>query len=585
MIVCAKCGSPNRSSARFCAKCAAPLTTSSVSAEDEAWLADSLSKDLPAGTDSPRRDSDTSSPLATGSDLEEQRMSQPSPLLFAERYEVPPDATGGPLTVVDTQPWRRCWSCGSTASEPGERFCVDCGAELNRRAYRAVLTPADAPVGLALALTVEDPEVRKMLPEIHDQVVDGDRTLTILRESDHTPVTTPLHETAALAVGVALARLLERLHRLGLVLGAIDPDDLELLSGGSARLRDAPSLRRVTDDEAVAAFQEDVRALGALLERLTATPRTTQRLSEEDAAALEQESLAAVLRQVRTGAFSDAARLAETLEDLLAKRTKPVPLRQIVGAHTHTGIVREHNEDSLLTLQLTLVNNNQPQTWGVYIVADGMGGHAAGEVASGLAVRHSADLILSEYLARAIQPDVTFSEEDAVALVRRAVQRANETVIAAGRAQGNDMGTTISMALVVGDWAIIGNVGDSRTYLFRDGRLRRITKDHSLVQRLVDTGYITAEEVYTHPQRNAVLRSLGDRAELEVDVFTERLRPGDALLLCSDGQWEMTRDAEMERFLAREDHPQAICEALVAAANQAGGEDNIAVVLVRFEEG
>jgi protein phosphatase len=145
------------------------------------------------------------------------------------------------------------------------------------------------------------------------------------------------------------------------------------------------------------------------------------------------------------------------------------------------------------------------------------------------------------------------------------------------------MGTTFTMALVAGDRAIVGNVGDSRTYLFRDGRLRRITRDHSLVQRLVDLGQIAEDDIYSHPQRNAVLRSLGDRSEIEIDVFTERLRPGDALLLCSDGQWEMTRDPDMERLLAREEPPQAVCEALVAAANQAGGEDNIAVILVRFE--
>jgi PPM family protein phosphatase len=166
--------------------------------------------------------------------------------------------------------------------------------------------------------------------------------------------------------------------------------------------------------------------------------------------------------------------------------------------------------------------------------------------------------------------------------VRRAILRANESVVAESRAQGNDMGATFTMALVVGDRVTVGNVGDSRTYLLRDGKLTRISKDHSLVQRLVDLGQISDEDIYTHPQRNAVLRSLGDKAELEVDLFNERVRPGDALFLCSDGQWEMTHDPEMERLLAREDDATTICKALVAAANQAGGEDNITAVLVRF---
>lgn len=581
MPVCAACGSENRPDARFCQYCAAPLERSAPRDDDEAWLAASLAADPRAGQ--PPVTGDTGplkARLAHGA--EEESMDQSTPFLFAGRYELPASAVLGPVIAVDTEPWRRCWACGSGANEPDEAFCIDCGASLERRSYHATLAPSDAPAGAALVATIDDEAARALLPELWDQVQDDNRTLTLLAERGRTPVAVPLDETAALAVGLGLARLLVFLHASGMALGALAPTDLEPLPGGGVRLRDVPRLRRVTEDMA-AATHADLLALAELLEQLTATPRTTQRLSEDEAAAAAQEAaLATVLRQVRTGAYEDAASLAITLEALLAERTHPVPLRQVVGAHTDTGIVRDHNEDSLLTLQLSLVNNNQPQTWGVYIVADGMGGHAAGEVASGLAVRGAADLILSEYLARAVQPDARFSEEEACTLVERAVRRANEAIIAEGRAQDNDMGATFTMALVVGDRAVVGNVGDSRTYLYRDGKLRRISKDHSLVQRLVDLGQISDEDVYTHPQRNAVLRSLGDRAAVEVDVFSERLRAGDSLLLCSDGQWEMTRDAEMERFLARDEHPQAICEALVAAANQAGGEDNIAVVLVRF---
>lgn len=581
MPVCAVCGSENRPDARFCQYCAAPFGRSTLREADEAWLAASLAAAPHA--DPPATTGDTGPLMATAAHgAEEESMDQSPPSLFAGRYALPADATLGPVIAVDTEPWRRCWACGSGANEPDEAFCIDCGAALEHRRYHATLAPSAAPTGAALVATIDDQAARALLPELWDQVQDGERTLTLLGESGHTPVAVPLDETAALAVGLGLARLLAFLHANGMALGAVAPGDLEPLPGGGARLRDVPQLRRVVDDMA-AAIRADLLALAELLEQLTATPRTTQRLSEDEAAVAAQEvALATVLREVRTGTYADAASLAATLDTLLAERTRPVPLRQVVGAHTDTGIVREHNEDSLLTLQLSLVNNNQPQTWGVYIVSDGMGGHAAGEVASGLAVRGAADLILSEYLARAVQPDASFSEEEARTLVERAVRRANEAIIAEGRAQDNDMGATFTMALVVGDRAVVGNVGDSRTYLYRDGKLHRISKDHSLVQRLVDLGQISDEDVYSHPQRNAVLRSLGDRAAVEVDVFSERLRAGDALLLCSDGQWEMTRDAEMERFLARDEHPQAICEALVAAANQAGGEDNIAVVLVRF---
>jgi serine/threonine protein phosphatase PrpC len=559
MPTCHACGAESRAGARFCWSCAAPLRPFRPSDDDRAWLA------------------------ATLASLEETPMEEQVPARFAGRYEL--SAGDGPLTAVDVEPWRRCWACGSTANEPGEAFCTDCGAALGNRSYRATITPSDAPAGPALVRGITDEATLALLPEIWDQAEEDGRTLTLLHDSGRAPLATPLDETAALAVGAGLAHLLTALHAQGLALGAVALGDREPLPGGGARLRDAPQLRRVPEAEASKAAQADLGALAELLEQLTVTPRTTQRLSEDEAAAAVAEGadgLPTLLREVRTGGLGSAAELAGRLDALLADRTRPAALRQEMGACTDTGIVRDHNEDSYLTIQLGLDNNNTPQTWGVYIVSDGMGGHAAGEVASGYAIRGAADLILSEYLARSVQPDATYSEEEARDIVRRAILQGNERVVAESRAQGNDMGATLTMALVVGDRVTVGNVGDSRTYLLRDGKLQRISKDHSLVQRLVDLGQISDEDIYTHPQRNAVLRSLGDKAEVEVDLFNERVRPGDALFLCSDGQWEMTHDPEMENLLAREGDPTAICQALVAAANQAGGEDNITAVLVRF---
>jgi len=237
----------------------------------------------------------------------------------------------------------------------------------------------------------------------------------------------------------------------------------------------------------------------------------------------------------------------------------------------------------MFTIDLALNNTSLPHSRGLYIVADGMGGHAAGEVASGLAIRGAAEVVLSEYLASAIDVNSPYDEAKSKEIVRRAVLQANSYVLGEAKARGNDMGTTITMALVVDDRAIIGNVGDSRTYLFRDGELQRISKDHSLVMRLVELGQITEDDIYTHPQRNAVLRSLGDKPEIEVDIFSQRLRPGDALFLCSDGQWEMTHNPEMAQMIAAHEDPQQACDALIAAANKAGGEDNITAVLVKLD--
>lgn len=593
MPTCEACGSENRASARFCWNCAAPLVAFRPSDADHEWLAANLvaSDDVVTGDTGPLRIAAASlvaeMPDASAVAQEElmEQSTSATPTLFGGRFELPPDApTTGALSVIDTMPWRHCWACGSTANEAGESFCTECGAALERRSYRASLAPTNESIGPALIAQVSDAGARAVLPEIWEQVTDGGRTLTVLHDSGRGSISVPLDEVTALGVGAALARLLTALHAQNLMLGSLTPADLEALAGGKSRLRDTPGLRRMPDDRAAAA-QADLIALAELLEQLTATPRTTQRLSEDEAAAAissDEPGLASVLRQLRTESISSPAALAERLDALLAERTRPIALRQIFGAATDVGIVRDHNEDSLLTIQLGLNNNNQPQGWGVYIVSDGMGGHAAGEVASGLAIRAAAELLLGEYLTRVVGPDAVYDEEENRNLVRRAILRANEAIIGEGRAQGNDMGATFTMALVEGDRVIVGNVGDSRTYLYRDGKLRRISKDHSLVARLVDLGQISDEDVYTHPQRNAVLRSLGDKPDVEVDIFSERVRAGDALVLCSDGQWEMTRDPEMERILSRDEDPQRICEALVSAANQAGGEDNIAVVLVRF---
>jgi PPM family protein phosphatase len=579
MPVCEHCGQENRAVARFCFSCAAPLAALRPNEEDRQWLAASLISD-----DAVASATGVIGPLADCAEEESIMDDQPAPTLFAGRFELPATALEGLITVVDTQPWRRCWACGSGANEPGDAFCNDCGAALTRREYQASLSPRADPTGEALIAMISDEAARALLPELAAQVEDADQLLTLLHDSGRGPLATPLDETTALTIGAGLAGLVAHLHAVGLALGSVTPTELEALPSGT-RLRSASNLRRVTDDERDAAIQSDLAALAELLEQLTETPRTTQRLSEDEAAqalADGEPGLAVVLRQIRTGDLASAAAVATRLEAILADRTQPIALRQIVGAQTDTGIVRDHNEDSYFTIQLGLDNSSRRQSWGFYCVSDGMGGHAAGEVASGLAVRAAVELVMSEYLAHAMQADAVFNEGEARDLVRRAVLRANEAIVTESRSQGNDMGATLTVALVVGDRVIVGNVGDSRAYLYRDEKLQRISKDHSLVQRLVDLGQISDDEIYTHPQRNAVLRSLGDRAEVEVDVFSERVRADEALMLCSDGQWEMTRDPAMALMIARAADPQVACDVMVAAANQAGGEDNITVVLVDF---
>ena len=168
-----------------------------------------------------------------------------------------------------------------------------------------------------------------------------------------------------------------------------------------------------------------------------------------------------------------------------------------------------------------------------------------------------------------------------------AIKLANTAIVDYGDAhrEARGLGATVTAALIVEGQAFIANVGDSRTYLIREGAIERVTRDHSLVERLVEMEQITPDEVYDHPSRNLIYRSLGaGHADVDVDIFIERLQPGDALLLCCDGLWEMVRDPQLQSIITESAGVEQACERLIATANENGGEDNITAVLVRYAE-
>jgi len=171
--------------------------------------------------------------------------------------------------------------------------------------------------------------------------------------------------------------------------------------------------------------------------------------------------------------------------------------------------------------------------------------------------------------------------------LRSAIEKSSKVVVDYGNKhrEAHGLGATVTAALVVEGMAFIANVGDSRTYLLRNGKLERVTRDHSLVERLVEAGQIDRDDVYDHPSRNLIYRSLGaGHAEVDVDIFNVQLQPGDALLLCTDGLWEMVRDPQLANILNETLDPTAVCAMLIDKANENGGEDNITALLVRCVE-
>jgi serine/threonine protein phosphatase PrpC len=250
---------------------------------------------------------------------------------------------------------------------------------------------------------------------------------------------------------------------------------------------------------------------------------------------------------------------------------------QEVGWVTDRGMVRSNNEDSLAAVTLNEATNNAAQSVGLYAVADGMGGHEAGEVASKIAVRT---------VIRKLMEEVTVADENLPEnyqnWLKSAVALANQIIYNKANETNKSMGTTLVLAVVVGRDVHIVNVGDSRAYVISPTSIRQVTHDHSFVQALVDSGAISQKEANEHPRRNILTQSVGAQEELTIDLYNETLGSDEWLLLCSDGLWDMLSNEEIGRIVRSASSPSEACQALVDATNAAGGHDNIAAVLVRL---
>ncbi|MBE2199448.1 MAG: protein phosphatase 2C domain-containing protein [Anaerolinea sp.] len=262
----------------------------------------------------------------------------------------------------------------------------------------------------------------------------------------------------------------------------------------------------------------------------------------------------------------------------------PRQVRLRVGFQTDVGQERDLDEDSLLLLHLTGVYEGAAQlTLGFFAVADGIGGHDGGEVASRLALQRLGQVILDRFFKRAMSQERGLSLERLTEALQKGIVSANKAVFEQRQARQNDMGTTVTAVLIYNDQAIIANVGDSRTYLWRGGVLQQITRDHSLVASLIAAQQLAPEAIYTHEQKNVIYRSLGDKPDFTadmVDTFPLPLYAGDRLILCCDGVWEMVRDEGIEEVMLSAHTPQQACDELVKRANLAGGEDNISVIVI-----
>lgn len=237
---------------------------------------------------------------------------------------------------------------------------------------------------------------------------------------------------------------------------------------------------------------------------------------------------------------------------------------------TDNGLLREHNEDSLFVSDL--------EDFPLFIVADGMGGHNAGEIASSIAV----ETIKAKFIEN--KKDLVH-KRNINKTIEESVYEANKKIYfkALGSSQCSGMGTTLTMAYIFENKIHIGHIGDSRAYYINDIGIEQITEDDSLVNELIKNGSITAEEAINHPQRNVITKALGTSIDIDVNIQTIKYKAGDTLIICSDGLSNMVQiDTILDIVQSKEDI-NSVCKRLVQIANENGGLDNITVIVIKFE--
>lgn len=243
-----------------------------------------------------------------------------------------------------------------------------------------------------------------------------------------------------------------------------------------------------------------------------------------------------------------------------------------ICACSDVGKIRDINQDAYYYVE--------DPTLPIFIVADGMGGHKAGEVASNLAI----STVIRHY--EKCREKLIKKEMFIPQFLNEAVEYANDNLIEESKSDNElkGMGTTVTMCLILDGEMYVGHVGDSRAYLLRDKELTQITQDHSLVGELLRIGSITKDEAVNHPKKNIITRALGSDPKIKVDVFNRELKRGDKIILCTDGLTNMVTEGKILDILLSDENPSAICSTLVNISNEAGGIDNTTIMIIKANE-
>lgn len=567
-LLCPHCRTSNRGAARYCLACGreigqlpgeqTPANHSQIVVA-RAGQARDVTESGAFGTDVTTRR--TSEPGSADDTVENRRLSV--------RHEPLPEGTrvGGRYIIR-----RRL--------EPGPR----------QFRYEAEDTSSDAPYGpscvikesgdpgaftgemLALHHLAPGPGLRPPYDAFTERI-GGVRRVFVVGASGQAPTlrTLSTDPEQAAAWGATLARALAFLHERQIVFGSFSANGV-LVDHGRPYLADFANCALPGSGEV---YSRETRELASFILQMLDN-ESNREVVNRPPLRLQQELVAIALGKVTVSA-AELADLLQAPEQFIAHLEH---LALQVGHATDVGRARTLNEDSLLVMDLYLSGRNAVAPLGLFVVADGLGGHEAGEVASEILVQSIAQKASQDLLSRLVGG---LSGVDLGQWLVDALQIANTAVYErAGRAS-LEMGTTVVAALVSGRRAIIAHVGDSRAYHIHESGMVQLTVDHSLVESLVAAGLIRRDEARHHPQANVIVRTIGDEPSVEVDVTHVDLKLGDTLLLCSDGLTNLLDDTSIWQLVNESPSPPAACRALIAAANQAGGDDNATVILIRLE--
>lgn len=578
---CAACGGDNREGASFCRHCGSPLTelpeveapsaVETVDAEPKQppTEAEELPPDVPEAEAMP--EVELAEPLfeEPAYEAEVPREVHEAPEAAAEEIWLEEAAgTAGPEGSPPGEPEPDLEAAGitldtdaeGTGSEPEPAGAVEEPAlrTLEGPALSTPEGPGEGAEGTEAELPPLWPELDELIPVAPPPIGVEEADLTL--PSEEAESLTPLETGTLIADRYLVVEVLDEgedeiLYHVRDLLScwhcgyeANAPDDVFCAQcGASLDRRPDVSLLEVMDGKAEPSSGEDVAA----------------RLAHED-------RLFLVLVEPAQEPEASAPDEAQSI-------------RLVTGQSSDAGQLRELDEDSLLALSLSPTYESRTgPVLGLFAVADGMGGHEGGEIASKMALQ----VLTREALLAIILPELAgepLPEDEVVERLRQATIAANDAVYLARQKRGNDMGTTLTTALVRDDVLFLAHVGDCRAYLWNADGLAQLTVDHSLVASMVASGQAEPGDVYTHPQRSIIYRCIGDQPVVEVDTDVRTLSPGDRIVVCCDGLWEMIRNEGIEDALLQEGDPQAACELLVSRANLAGGDDNISVIVVQVE--